>query len=248
MRWELSEIWSYRVHARDGSLGSVSDLYFDDAYWKVRYLVVTGASGQTRPQQRLLAPEAISRTDRECGLISMALRQAAVHGSPAVAAARTLPRQEESKLRAYYGLPDYWPEQTAPDREAIRPSADGTRLYSLGAVLGYHVYAGRDDIGCLCDLVIDDRTWAIQSLEVTASSWLPTQRLWIQPACIQQVREFQQQIVLTIPRAAIMSSLTAELPQQMVTRVCAPWAAQCQAGPSAPYSPPRIVGLSPTLH
>lgn len=169
MRWELSESWSYRVHARDGTLGSVTDLYFDDACWKVRYLVVTGGSAKAALRKWLLTPEAINRTDREFGLISMALRQAAVHGSPEVTAERTLARPKESRLRAYYGWPDYWAGQAAPAATAARSSGDAPQLHSLGALLGYRVCAGPDDLGSLRDLVIADRTWAIQSIEVEVS-------------------------------------------------------------------------------
>jgi hypothetical protein len=42
MEAELSALLNFRVHARDGSLGTVRDLYFDDARWTVRYLAVRG--------------------------------------------------------------------------------------------------------------------------------------------------------------------------------------------------------------
>lgn len=234
MRWELSDIWSYRVHARDGTLGAVTDLYFDDVYWQIRYLVVTGGSAKAARRKWLLAPETISRTDRECGLISMALRQAEVHGSPAVAAERTLPRQEESRLRTHYGLADYWPAQPAPGVVAPSPPGDGHQLHSLGAILGYRVCAGPDDIGCLSDLVIDDHSWEIESIEVEANPWLPTKRFWVQPAYIQQVRGSRQQIALTIPREAVLRGLTSEPPPLQAPPVSAPWTALCPAGYPTP--------------
>ena len=48
MLWALSDISGYSVHARDGDLGTVRDMYFDDVDWRVRYLAVSGG-GKTGP-------------------------------------------------------------------------------------------------------------------------------------------------------------------------------------------------------
>jgi hypothetical protein len=36
----ISDLKRFTIAATDGNLGSVSDLYFDDRSWAVRYLVV----------------------------------------------------------------------------------------------------------------------------------------------------------------------------------------------------------------
>ena len=74
MRWSLSEVVGYCVHGRDGSLGTVRDVYFDDVAWQVRYLAVTGEGGKPEASRFLLAPEVISSIDREFGLINVFLR------------------------------------------------------------------------------------------------------------------------------------------------------------------------------
>ena len=40
----VSDLKQFTIAAMDGSLGSVSDLYFDDRSWAVRYLVVEGST------------------------------------------------------------------------------------------------------------------------------------------------------------------------------------------------------------
>lgn len=205
MRWELNDIASYRVHARDGSLGTVSDVYFDDMFWMIRYLAVTGESSPTGQRQYLLAPEVISGTDREYGLVSVVLRQHAVLGSPAVVVDKTIPRTEENKLREYYGLPDYWPPLAAGEETPQMYAAHNPRLHSLDEVLGYRVLAGQDEIGALIDIAIDDRSWAIQGLELDASAWLPTGRIWIKPDGVRQVRAQKKEITLSVTREAVAS-------------------------------------------
>jgi sporulation protein YlmC with PRC-barrel domain len=50
----VSDLKHVTITAMDGSLGSVSDLYFDDRSWAVRYLVVE--AGTWLPSGRVLVP------------------------------------------------------------------------------------------------------------------------------------------------------------------------------------------------
>ena len=206
MRWNLSNVKGYCVHARDGSLGTVQDIYFDDVQWVVRYLAVTGARGKSGPSKFLLAPEVISSIDREFGLISVFLRTAAVLDSPAVTATRDLPPQEERRLREYYGWPTYWPAPTPSAPDAHGKTSDRPHLRSLAEVLGYRLFAGTQDLGPLTDLIVDDHTWKIHCLEMDASNWRPTGRGWVHTEAIKQLRAAKQQIALTIRREAVMDS------------------------------------------
>ena len=206
MRWALSEISGYCLHGRDGSLGTVCDTYFDDEHWVVRYLAVRGHE-HAKPRSFLLAPEAICSTDREFGLISVALRTAAVYNSPSISAPLNLLRAEEARLREYFGWPNYWADAA--------PSVQTPHLHSLEEILGYRVLAGGEDIGPLLDLIIDDHTWQIHFLELDASNWLPAGRIWIRSDCIQLVRKASNQINLNRSRAAVLDSLKPDQP--------APW-------------------------
>ena len=210
MQWALSDISGYAVHARDGSLGFVRDMYFDDVDWRVRYLAVSGSS-KSGAGRFLLAPEVISRTDREFGSISVFLRIAAVHDSPIIAAARNLPWQDERRLREYYGWPNYWPALSEAEQEAQELATGRPHLHSLEEVLGYRLFAGGDDLGPLLDLIVDEHTWKIHCLEVDASSWLLAGRAWVRSDCIQQVRGARKQITLTIRRDAILDGPQPDL-------------------------------------
>jgi hypothetical protein len=240
MNWALSDISGYSVHARDGSLGVVRDMYFDDVDWMVRYLVVSGGD-RSGPGRFLLAPEVISRTDREFGLISVFLRTAAVHDSPMVAAERNLPRQDERRLREYYGWPNYWPAPASAERFSQAQAAGSPRLQSLEAVLGYRVLAGGEDLGPLLDLIVDDHTWKIHCLEVDASSWLPGGRAWVRPDCIQQVRGAKKQITLTILRDAVLAS-----PQPDLQTLGAPADVRAPRGDTRDSSDPLHTGVPTT--
>lgn len=203
MRWDLSELAGYRVHALDGNLGRVADIYFDDVEWRVRYLAVTGRR-KAQPRKFLLTPEVISHIDRESGLLSVNLRTAAVHDSPAVLGG-LLTRQEEVNLRAYYGWPDYWSALGLAPEEGPAPAFDNPRLHSLAEVQGYRVLTvgSAEDIGPLTELIINDRTWKIHGIEVDVSSWLPAGRVWVRSADIEQVCRAPKTIDLSVRRDAI---------------------------------------------
>ncbi len=177
MKWALSELPGYQVHTRDGRLGTVTDLYFDDVYWSVRYLAVTGPE-KSLPRTFLLPPEMISRIDREIGWLSSWLPTATIHNSPVFTAARGLSCQDEKLLRAYYELPNYW--SGPPGLEQGGEPSCSLRLHSQQDALDCHLLAGEEDLGCLRDLMSDDHTWKIHSVEVDASQWpLSAGRAWL---------------------------------------------------------------------
>ena len=62
----FNHIRGYGIHASDGEIGSLRDLYFDDQSTLVRYLIVD--TGTWLPGRRvLLAPAAVRRLDAERG-------------------------------------------------------------------------------------------------------------------------------------------------------------------------------------
>lgn len=229
MQWNLSEVLGYRVHGRDGSLGTVTDLYFDDNDWVVRYLVIIGDDPKV-PRRFLLAPERIGRIDREIGWLSVFVSTATVRDSPPAATGRHLFWSEEHGLRAYDGLSGHWPERV-PAAQGVRSGL--SQLHSLGSILGSRVLAGENEenIGLLLDLVFDDCRWAVHSLEVDASCWLPAGRVWIRSSGIRQVRGSSKQVVLGLPLDALLTSPTDDRPGLLAQAwVPSPWSATYCAG------------------
>src|SRR3546814_20510663 len=58
----IKELCHYDIAAKDGSLGDVHDLFFDDSAWQVRYLVID--TGSWLPGRRVLvSPQAVENID-----------------------------------------------------------------------------------------------------------------------------------------------------------------------------------------
>jgi len=60
MLHKIKDLQGDAIHAEDGEVGSVDDLYFDDEYWDVRYLVVNTRRWIPGPKY-LVSPIAIDR-------------------------------------------------------------------------------------------------------------------------------------------------------------------------------------------
>ena len=95
------------VAARDGDIGSVDDVYFDDEAWGVRYLVVDTGNWM-RERQVLISPYSVKHMDRESGTVHVHLARQQVQDSPNIDTHKPVSRQHETEYLLYYGYPTYW--------------------------------------------------------------------------------------------------------------------------------------------
>ena len=95
------------LRARDGEIGNVKDVYFDDHHWHVRYLVVATGSWLTG-RMVLIASAALTARDWDKRALAVDLTKDQVRNSPSVDTARPVSRQQELDLHRYYGWPYYW--------------------------------------------------------------------------------------------------------------------------------------------
>jgi PRC-barrel domain len=100
----VKELLGFAIHATDGTIGEVADLYFDDEDWAIRYLVVdTGHWLSSR--KVLISPVAIGQVDWMAQQLSVSLTKARVEGSPDIDTRKPVSRQHEAAYLGYYGLP-----------------------------------------------------------------------------------------------------------------------------------------------
>jgi hypothetical protein len=187
------------LKARDGSIGSVKDFYFDDQFWTVRYLIADTA-GWMSGRSVLISPYALESVDVAAKEIATTLTRKQIEESPPLESDKPVSRQFEQDYYGYYGWPSYWggpymwgtypsisrnPEYwtaAAPDHKPWDP-----HLRSVEAVTGYHIQAPDGEIGHVDDFIIDDETWSIRYLVITTRNWLPGKRLLLSPHWIGKV-------------------------------------------------------------
>ena len=224
------------IKARDGALGSVKDLYFDDQMWSVRYFVVATGSWLSG-RKVLLSAARLTFSGADERQLSIDATQEQVRNSPSIDTDRPVSRQQEEAMHTYYGWPYYWgtapfagggfgsmamgnvapmvlppavePEQSSdrpPDTPADERSKHDSHLRSMHEVRGYRIAARDGSIGEVEDLLIDDADWHIRFLVIDTGKWLPGRKVVVAPQWIQSVRWEQRDVTVDLSRNDIEQS------------------------------------------
>jgi uncharacterized protein YrrD len=216
------------VTATDGLIGHVKDVFFDDAMWVIRYLVVdTGKWLSGR--QVLVSPYSVEPLVQAVKNIAVRLTRQQVKDSPDVDVHMPVSRQHEAQVVAYYRYPPYlgasglWgmggypyfpvalptEQELAIDKKAhdARAASEDAHLRSGARVKGYIIHAIDGSIGHVSDFVFDDETWALRYFVVDTRNWWPGgTRVLIAPHWIDSIDWTQQCVCVKITLSQVKTS------------------------------------------
>ena len=223
------------LHAQDGVIGKVTDVYFDDHTWSARYFEVD--CGQWLLSRKvLISPTAVHGPDWESDRLPVDLTKDQVRESPKVDTAQSLGRKEEEALHAHYAWAPYWGgaefggigfgggpglsgggavpvagarQDSAETKAAAEASARhevNPHLRSMGEVKGYAIAATDGSIGHVEDFVVDDRDWSVRFVIVDTRNWLPGRKVAIAPAYLRSVDWAEGKVVVALTQKAIEES------------------------------------------
>ena len=159
----ISALKGFAIEATDGRIGTVVDFLFDDASWKVRWLVVDCGSW-LKGRKVLLHPSAVSYAGLEDEQCEVKLTRTQVEGSPNWQEHQPVSQQMQNRLYDYYGWDPAWsgpyfgvagamasPMMSLPYlglqmRPEARPEVVDSEdrdphLRSVVEVIGYHIHA-----------------------------------------------------------------------------------------------------------
>jgi|YNPNPStandDraft_1061719.scaffolds.fasta_scaffold01054_14 uncharacterized protein YrrD len=213
------QLRGYTVAGSDGPIGKLDDVYFEEAGWKVRYLVVK-TGGWLLERLVLLAPDCAGPPDPGRRTLPVALSRQQVRDSPPVEAVLPVSRRSEIELAAYYGWPDYWIGDAAyaagavyvptpgqePAATGVTPPAEQTALRSARELAGYHLQAADGEIGHIEDFLIEDAGWVVRYLSVDTRNWLPGRRVLVAAEWIRRIDEAGLKVLTDLPRERIRSA------------------------------------------
>ena len=171
---QLQDLIGFTLHATDGDIGRVYDVYFDDRHWTVRYLVVD--TRHWLPGRRvLLSPVSIRHADWARREIVVGLSREQIRRSPSVDTDQPLGRRKIALFRECYTMPYSWAlggffwgpgsQRGAPAKTSRRREGD-PRLESTRLVSAYRVTAIDGDVGHVGGFLVDDDSWALRALIV----------------------------------------------------------------------------------
>lgn len=221
----IKQLQGITVRGRDGELGTVTDCYFDDQEWAIRYIVVDSAAGLSA-EPVLISPAAVDRPDWQGQALPVNLTRDQVRNAPGIGTDRPVSRQQEIDLSAYYGWPAYWPTlnplaptmpysgpgmppETLPDMAASDRAGDGSpvdgdpHLRSGREVVGYHIEARDGRVGKIDDFVLDDETWRIGYMVVETGGLLTSKKVVLAPSWVQRVAWEDSAVYIDLDRDSV---------------------------------------------
>ncbi len=228
MLLNLSSFQGYHIAASDGTIGAVSDVFFDDASWTIRWLVVDTGNWLSG-RQVLLPPAALGHPDPDARTFPVRLSRAEVEASPELDTHRPVSRQFEVSTYDYYGWSPYWgmgyypggyglmggapwfagdseTRRSVEERVRHQHDNDEPHLRSAGEITGYYIHATDGEIGHLSDLVMEDTDWSIRYMIVDTSNWWLGQKVLISPRAVQKIHWQEQLIDLDVTRQTVRDS------------------------------------------
>jgi len=228
---QSSELIGYSVRARDGLIGTISDLLFDDETWTLRWAVVD-TGNWISGREVLLPPSAFGTPDVAQRHFPMDLTREQIESSPELSEHEPVSRQKEIELYSHYGWLPYWYPGTNPMMGApgypgyvplpggagpdVPPTAGDPNLHadaagdahlrSISAVTEYYVHATDGDIGHVEEFLIDDEDWTIRYLVIDTANWWPGKMVLVSPKWIESVTWEDEHVSVRMTREQVRTS------------------------------------------
>ncbi len=240
MLLSMRNLKGYTIGATDGDIGEVTDFYFDDEAWVIRYFIVDTGSWLFN-RRVLISPIAIQQADGAARRLSVALTREQVKHSPDIDTDKPVSRQHEIQYFGYYGYPYYWGRSVmwdagiysggfglpGGDSGGVQARAESERaeralhedddphLCSCEAIIGYHVKATDGGVGHVDSLLINEKTWAIQYLVINTSNWWLGHKVLIAPEWIDGVHWGDKTVTVDLDSESIKTSPSYDSSEQL---------------------------------
>ena len=219
----IDDLRGFAIHATDGDIGRVRDLYFDDHRWTVRYIVVDVR--HWLPGRRiLLSPGSVRDVDWAHREIIVTQSRGQVGTSPGVDTDQPLGRERIALLRECYTLPYSWAvggffsvsAPGAPRARGARRRPGDPHLRSTRALGGYGVRGVDGDVGHVDGFLVDDGSWALPYVVVNTLHWWRPGRVHVPTEWIAWMSWIELAVHLDLPVERIASAPDYD-PAQPVT-------------------------------
>jgi len=207
----------FAIGARDGEMGKVHSLLFDDRSWVIRYLVAD--TGSWLPGRKvLIAATALRRPDWKARTFPVDLTKEQVRNSPDIDTDKPVSRRREEDLHRHCNWVPYWgathevPTVSAGHVEAdrggvaVETAETGTHLRSTREVKGYRIHATDDLIGRVADFIVSDEDWVIRYLVVSTGRWLLGRSVLISPEWVRDIDWEKREVWVDVSRQTIEDS------------------------------------------
>ena len=209
MLHRLQALIDHRVIATDGETGNVRDFLFDDNTWMIHCLVVDVKSWLSR-QEVILPVTAVKQVDWQNKSLYVELTKEQVRDSPDVDTKEPVSRQQEIAMRDYFGKLAYWVDRRSPMTSSMPTGIEyptqtkgDSHLRGVSNLEGYGVWGTDGEIGHLDNFVLDDASWHLGYLEVTAGQWLLGRSVLVPTRWVKSISWANRQVCLHHTREGV---------------------------------------------
>jgi hypothetical protein len=161
MLWDSLMMIGCGTVGSDGELGTVSDLLFDDATWRVRWIVVN-----TRywfPRHEVVLPiSVLGRPDPLRRRLGVDLTMQQIADSP---------------------LADHH----SPVSQQADLGRDDPHLRSVESMIGHRVQLLDSVVGHVEELLVHDDDWSIRYIRIDTCKWRPGDRVLLAPRFVREI-------------------------------------------------------------
>jgi sporulation protein YlmC with PRC-barrel domain len=215
MIFRVSDLIKYRVSARDGAIGEVDDIYFDEFNWTLRYLVVSG-NEMMDGRKLLISTVALNHLNNNETQFSIDLSKETLKNSPEVTFGRPITREEEVALHSYFDWPFYWEaagisaypfvEMVSEMKKQETGYENVQSLRSVNQVLGWSIRARDGNVGSVDDFLVEDEKWNMLYLVIDTGSWLPGRKVIISPQWVEKIHWTESGVEVDLSQETIKNS------------------------------------------
>ena len=221
MERTINSLIGCRMEARDGDVGRVHDVYFDDESWTLRYLVLK-TDDWLSGRKVLIAPVALLEDGGRTGIFRVNLTQDQIRHSPDIDMDKPVSRQQEIDLYGHYAWKGYWESgfyaqgvgeikegSNIPQNVKYGSTVD-LHLRATSYVTGFHVHGTDGEFGHICNFVIDDQTWKMLNLVVDTGQLTDAKKVLVAVDHIKQMQWSDSEVYLNETKADIEKSVVFE--------------------------------------
>jgi sporulation protein YlmC with PRC-barrel domain len=234
MAIRFQQFKSAGIEAKDGSIGRISDVLFDETTWNVRYVVVDTA--RWLPGRKvLLAPASFSARGEGLthdGNLKVDLTKDQIKESPPLESDLPVSRRHESMLHSYFGWEPYWMQPYGmigfPYPDAIlaggpagalhneewallaarRNESFDDHLHSMSEIIGYRIKTRDEEkFGEVIDSIIETKDWLIIDLILASHRWLPGGKEFVcSPLFVEEVSVTEKSLAICQTKELLLES------------------------------------------
>ncbi len=198
------DLHSYKIHATDGEAGHLSQFYFDDQTWDIKYIVVN-VGKWLHGREVLISPTTIIKVDDFGKTIHTTLTTEQVLNSADIYTHKPVALQQPTDVSIYLGWPPYY--GPTDSILALDSAAENDpHLRTTEVVGGYHIMAVDSEVGHIEDFIVDDQTWKIQYAVADTKNWWPGKKVLLATDWILWVSWAESNAYVNVLRERIVSA------------------------------------------